>query len=876
MNEEQIRYVFEVVSDEAVKDLNAISKGFDELGSGFKQIGSLSKSFSNTFKSATKSVNVFKKALGTLSGVAVGKFFADATKQAIDYYETLNLFQVAMKDSIDAGNEFIDTVSEWYGLDPKNLMEYTGLFYEMAYAVNAPEEAARTLSTSLTSLAVDLSSLFNVDIDRVADNLTSGIRGMSRAVLRYGLDLRATTVEAFANSIGITEQYETMNEASREILRYIVAVKQARDATGDFSETIESPANQLRIFKEQMSQLGRAVGAFLVQPLQNVLPVLNGVTMALRVIIETIATLLGFTLEFENTGGFGVGDETAEQLNSIGASADSAGKKLKRFLAPFDELNVMQQNQSGSGGASIETEEINPQLLTILEQYKYSLEEIRMEAMDTRDALLAFFGFMPTEGGWLYAPDIFEQNLLEKFPLWQETITALFDLDYGAVAANIQTLFSDIGSIIGRTIDIILEDFTRLTGITIDDATVSDWINNLNTNLENLHTYLTENEEPIAQFLARLVEGLGAVALVAPVIGILGDGFITLGIAAIGISGIFSAVATAVGVIPTLFSGLLAIFNAFSIATTLLSTYLLGLSNALGATSTGLAVAGTSGTSFIAMVQSILGVTASMASSIVAAGAALATVFVGGFIKWASTSDEFREHLAIWKDGIVTIFNGLKDIVMHVADQFITAINNVAERFSGVYDGLTGIISGIMDVLSGFVDFIAGVLTNDMQRAWEGLGRVFQGLEGIVRSVLATVVNLVIGGINTIIEKLATGVINGINSTVGKVFDFTLNVPSIPKIPFMSAIPERPFATGGVVTGPTRALIGEAGRAEMVMPLDNSPQMQQFISQIADAVRGNNAQPMEVHVYLDSRAIASGMYDELHNVEFRRGTSLIS
>ena len=61
----------------------------------------------------------------------------------------------------------------------------------------------------------------------------------------------------------------------------------------------------------------------------------------------------------------------------------------------------------------------------------------------------------------------------------------------------------------------------------------------------------------------------------------------------------------------------------------------------------------------------------------------------------------------------------------------------------------------------------------------------------------------------------------------------------------------------------------------MVMPLDNSPQMAQFISQIADAVRGNNAQPMEVHVYLDSKAIASGMYDELHNVEFRRGSSLI-
>jgi SLT domain-containing protein len=137
-------------------------------------------------------------------------------------------------------------------------------------------------------------------------------------------------------------------------------------------------------------------------------------------------------------------------------------------------------------------------------------------------------------------------------------------------------------------------------------------------------------------------------------------------------------------------------------------------------------------------------------------------------------------------------------------------------------------------------------------------------------------VNLVIGGINALIKHFATGIVNGINKTIGVLFDFTLDMPNIPQIPTIKALPDVPFANGGVVTGPTRALIGEAGRAEMVMPLDNSPQMQQFISQIADAVRGNNAQPMEVHVYLDSRAIASGMYDELHNVEFRRGASLIS
>ena len=273
--------MFEVVTDEAVRELEALSRGFNSLSTGFKKLSSLGNSFSRTMHTGASSIKKLTTAASALSGVALGKVFADATKEAIDYYETLNLFQVAMKGSIEQGNEFINTISEWYGLDPKNLMQYTGIFYEMAYAVGAPDKAAQQLSTSLTALSVDLASLFNMDVERVANNLTSGMRGMSKAVVKYGLDLRAATVEAYANSLGITQQYESMNEASREILRYLVAVKQARDATGDFARTVEQPANQLRILKEQMSQFGRAVGTFIIQPLQNVLSVINGFVMAI-------------------------------------------------------------------------------------------------------------------------------------------------------------------------------------------------------------------------------------------------------------------------------------------------------------------------------------------------------------------------------------------------------------------------------------------------------------------------------------------------------------------------------------------------------------------------------------------------------------------
>ena len=828
---ENIRYMFEVVTDEAVRELEALSRGFNSLSTGFKKLSSLGNSFSKTMHTGASSIKKLTTAASALSGVALGKVFADATKEAIDYYETLNLFQVAMKGSIEQGNEFINTISEWYGLDPKNLMQYTGTFYEMAYAVGAPDKAAQQLSTSLTALSVDLASLFNVDVEKVTDNLTSGIRGMSRAVVKYGLDLRAATVEAYANSLGITQQYESMNEASREILRYLVAVKQARDATGDFGRTIETPANQLRVFKEQMSQVGRAVGTFIIQPLQAALPVINGFVMAIRIMLETLSAVMGFKLEVDNASL----NDTSDAVASIGSSADSTKKKIKALLAPFDELNILQENtSSGSGGATLEYGDVDPRLLQALEDAQYTLEEVRMKAMDTRDAVLAFFGFKPEGDSWVYSPELFEKNLKKKFPNWQKTIEALFNFNYEGFLSNVSLLFGSFKRIAQEAISIVIQDLSNLLGIDFSDSTIASWIDGLNQKFFELRKWIVENEDEIAQLLAKIIEFGGAFLIVSNVLGALSNVFkIFSGIATV-ISGVFSGISGAISTVAPAVSSVIGILGD------LLDFLTLNLTG-YGLAAVALLVAG----------------------------------FIDGFNDIWNNSEQFRNNLGILVENIGNLLKSIVNLVTNTVKLVIAIVNpiiqTVGDILQPIYPLIVGIINSIVGVVRGLVDILNGILTGDLTIVFKGFMKVIMGLVEAVMNVGAGIVNSVISlifgainGIGRMIYGFIKGVVKSVNAITGLLGLKTFSYPSeslfvhknIPQI--VPPAFDYKFAEGGVVTGPTRALIGETGRSEAVIPLDNSPQMKQLVNQIAEAVKSNNdSKPIEVRVFLDSREITS-------------------
>lgn len=750
-----------------------------------------------------RSSNLAKDALRGLTGVQLGRWLAESVKQSISYIENLNLFSVATGEAYEESLKFVNSMSELYGMDPSNLMRYAGNFYQLADAISMPDKASAALSLGLTKATNDIASLFNVDIETVFENLSSGMQGMSRAVRKYGMDIRATTLQQTALSLGITEKVKNMSEANRQGLRFITMMQQANNASGDFARTIESPANQLRIFKEQITQLGRAIGNFLIGPLTTAISYINGFVMALRMVLQFIGSVIGVVNSFFGGDGADSAEKTLDNVASgvdgVGGAAKEATKELKKMLAPFDELNLLQApkvdtSSAGDGLGDLGT--LDPAILKAIEEMQWKLDEVEMKAVKVRNAILAFLGFKVEDGTILsWDANVLEENLINKFSQWTKTIQATFD-NWSSIVNGFKAVFVSMGNVVKAA----WENSINFIKQFINDDSASSFISNLGTNLQELAVWINQNASGIANFI--LV--FGALSTLTPLVSIIASIVSHLS----GLSGLLPSLQTA--------------FSGISVAT-------LGWVAALVAIGVALADQWNNNEEFRNRVTKVWNTIWSTLSTI-----------IGQIIQLISS---------LWNGILQPLLNWL---ISTLGPSIGNLVATIIEIVAWMVNNIGGLISGLLQMIQGIVDFVAGMFTGDWARAWQGIVDVFAGLFNAVGSVLVAVMNAVISIINGAISTIYSAVVAVINLVLGAVnaiagaLGFTLELginAQAPQIPYFSA-PQVAMATGGVVTSPTNALIGEGRYDEAVVPLGNSPQMRQFADSVADRV--NNGEQIRL------------------------------
>ena len=294
----------------------------------------------------------------------LGQDLAKVVQYGIDYEETLNLWQVAMKGNTAEARKFVTEMNKAYGISEAMLMNYQATFKNMLGALGGikPEDAYG-LSEVLTQMALDYASLYNTSIESAMTKFQAVLAGQVRPIRsESGYDITQATLYEVYKSIGGTKSVRQLSETEKRLLRILAVYRQMKDtAVGDYAKTIYSTANQTRFMSETIKDIATWIGVGANQWLKqsNILIRINAYLLALKELAKSFAISMGYVEVSEEKADDPLGD-IEQGWNDINKQVDEYQGKL----LGFDKFQVLTSADTG-GGADISAE-----LLKAMQEYE--------------------------------------------------------------------------------------------------------------------------------------------------------------------------------------------------------------------------------------------------------------------------------------------------------------------------------------------------------------------------------------------------------------------------------------------------------------------------------------------------------------------------
>jgi len=849
---------------EAIKpladEMNKVAAGFSAFPTRIQRLITSTEQYNGTVRRATTSTNAWNSAIKAISFVtiyrAAAKLLSAAIAKSSQYTEDLNLFTVSMGKYAEEAYNYAQKVSEIVGIDPAEWMRNQGVFNTIITGFGVAGDKAAYMSKNLTQLGYDIASFYNLDFESAMQKVQSGIAGELEPLRRLGYDLSVARLEQERLNLGIDKSVSSMTQAEKSQLRYYAMMTQVTQVQGDMARTLEQPANMLRVLKAQFEQCTRAIGNLFIPILVKVLPFAIAVANALREIIAAIAGLFGVTLQAPEWGdSFGGATAGSGAIADNMDSAAGSAKELKKYLAGFDELNVLpDQNQgSGSGGSAgggggdlgIELpgyDFLENAVGNKIDEWKKKLEPLVNFVKDNLKEILELVTTIGTALlAWRLATELMTGISALK-ALSQNGLSIPLTITAGAIltATGFKIEFSGIKDAIEK----------KLNGFNFSEIILGGLVGTAGTGLLG---------KGIGQFIAKAFsESTIAKAITA------GGGTISTGLIGAAIGGIVAG-------IPMFVTG---IYDAVTNGLNILNGLLIPAGSTLAGAGIGAIIGslgGPIGTGIGAIIGLVVGGLTDLGiliyqkwDEISAFFAPVAEWFdvnvvqpISGFFSglWTDIVDTFSPAVTwfsdLWKSVSQTFEDVFYDIGVLVSGTWETikivwgivsnwfdtnVIQPLSDLFSSLWSGITGWASNTWNsICNGFLTAYNYINTHFISPLRHAVSTVFNGLVGAVKSALNGVISALnsalswmFGGINGILSSLRNFSIAGYSPFAG------LREISVPQIPML--------ANGGYVDQGQLFIAREAG-AEMVGSIGRRTAVannDQIVEGITNGVREGN------------------------------------
>lgn len=686
-------------------EMQHVADGFSAMPSRIQRLITTTEQYNNTVNKGATQTSRFGISLKNIKTAAVmagiRQLYGSISKMIVasnSYQEDLNLFTVAMGQYAEEAQEYAESVSKVAGIDPGKWMRNQGVFNTLLSGFGSVADRSYLMSKNLTQLGYDISSFFNISVEESMQKLQSGISGELEPLRRLGYDLSQAKLEQTALTLGIEKSVSAMTQAEKAELRYYAIMTQVTEAQGDMARTLESPANQLRVFKAQLEMTARSIGNIFIPILMKLLPIAIAIVNAIRKLADAIAKLFGFELSDIDTSGVKNLASGAEDTAAGLDDATSAAKELKKSVMGFDELNILNGNTaSGSGSAGVSGgsgfDFELPEYNFIDGEVSRQVDEVTQKLKNALPWVLAIgAGF----AAWKLGP---------KLGLDMQKTIGLAVGIFGALTLVQNILDSIVNGVTEENMTGMIFGMTlAVTGLYVALGPVAGGITAIVSGLAVLAVAFIDAEKNGWNFQNQMLAIAGILAAGVG-IGILTGSFIP---ALIGmIAALILSVTTATGHGEELISGVKETLKGF--------------------------------------IDFFAGI---FTGDTERTAAGIAGIFGGLKVAIGSVIDGIRDFLNGLLDWIDQKTNGkLKPIITGIK-AIVTAV------FGNIKQTIGNVIDEIKTIFSGLIKFISGVFSGDFDKAWEGIKDIFKGIWNTMIDLLNGAINIIIKGLNWLIKQM--------------------------------------------------------------------------------------------------------------------------
>lgn len=748
----------------------------------------------NKFQAQLNGLTKVAKKAGAILGSAFAvKGLADFTNQCIDLgsdlSEVQNVVNVAFPSMNKSIDEFARNAATQFGLSETMAKRYAGTMGAMSQAFGFNEKAAAEMSTTLTGLAGDIASFYNISQDEAFTKLKSVFTGETESLKDLGVVMTQTALDQYALANGFGKTTQKMSEQEKVALRYQFVQEQLAKASEDFARTSDGWANQMRILNLQLDSLKATLG-------QGFINLFSPIIKQVNILIGKLSTLANSFRSFtelitgkkaDNSGIIdtqssveGIADsagEASDNVDGIGDSASSAAKKVQKALMGFDKIQKATESSDSSSGTSGSSsasgsQGVNYGQVADVSNNAFSILGGTMDAVKNKFTTIA--GLFTKGLSLSYKSEGFEKikTYLTEIGTSLKGIFTSPEL-LGAVDSWSNSVALNLGKVTGSAASIGTSIATMLVGgvnkyLTQNSGFIKDKIVQM-FNISSRRAEILGNFSVAIADIFTVFEGEKAQQIVADILAIFGTAFLSASTLAMqfGVDVIDAITAPIVknkdkikqalentltpvsSVISSVKGSIEEIFQSIQ------ENYDTYVKPSLGKLKNDWSK--TFGTALEAYNKYIVPAFNNISKKI---SELLSKYVTPMAIKFSEVAGKVVAAIATIRTTIQPFIDWL---IPNVFVVIAAELQTIWSAIQTTIQNITKIISGQIDVIGGLADFVSGVFTGDWKKAWDGIKAIFsgfwtftQGILGVIKNGLSAPFKMALTAIKTVWSGIAT------------------------------------------------------------------------------------------------------------------------